>query len=83
MTCAPIQRPKILHAKLSEAQIARLSSALGKRGPDEPSGCYNSTVRGCYLWREVTGKSKKSITLLECSWNLRAGVRTSRVCSVW
>ncbi|PUU72433.1 hypothetical protein B9Z19DRAFT_1137608 [Tuber borchii] len=40
------QRPKMRHAKPSEAQIAALSSALGKRGRDEPSDSDDSSVGG-------------------------------------
>jgi len=36
----PIQKPKMRHEKPSEAQIARLSSALGKGGRDGASGSY-------------------------------------------
>lgn len=36
----------MLHAKPSEAKMARLSNALGKSGGDEPSGSYDSRIGG-------------------------------------
>ncbi|PWW79679.1 hypothetical protein C7212DRAFT_170210, partial [Tuber magnatum] len=52
----PIQRSKMRHAKPSEAQIAALLSALGKRARDEPSDSDDSSAGGAVDSEKVIRK---------------------------